>query len=934
MAFNNKKYIQKTQHKINKLAGLLIISLASGALISCNGGSSTTSGTPNYPDGESTVNIYNAVAGPVSYQQIDVWFQTKGQAIYSNNSSQLKGAAKGCGNVMNNTGTGLGIVSALVSFIPVVGPGLAAATAVGGAVASADGAAHASSCQALEFQQMQQSLASQELQITALQQALQTTDNQIWNAITNNSYANLTLSYSLFKDSIQTVNNAVKSIMSKSNLWNQNTFQPNPYTSVADYISQNQGKGFQTATNQFINGTTGQLALAINRLTGINTVNESGPAGKVLPTIYFDPTATVVSLYYSMYNATMDSLTTQLQDTSKNPNIVKLINDYNNAIIAIYLQSVNAVQATYDLGFEINQINYQAYSYYESKPQLAGEMGNNDNYLGRLLNTPGTYYNPVTNGIAYQNVESQKAQYNNAQYQLSIYTASILNMLFQTTMGYIITDNPQGSQNFPDTATFTITNPYNGTKKTGESINYTKLIGARLPKDSFKTPRTIIYDTYLNAVANTGQQLETELLAAESSAGANFSFYQFPLINIAQLSNLLENYNTSTSDASLMNFLQSNKAIIPTIYATSNNNNPPVENSIASGATLQPYSLNTALSSEYPTLMGNVTNNLQACNGYPVGSVPGYNLYIYKPMRGTPSLGTVNKEYLMCGNWSTSNMPTQVTNTNTQEVTTYYPGLAPTYNSDTANTQIVYSNLISNSPTNNNTGLSLAECLFEDNCGTFPSSGNTITMLNFNSQNWGSNNTMNNLQQGESLSAVFTGGMSGNYPTNISNEQSVSNLAAAQITLPDGFIAPIVLVNTNINGWQGNYIGIGYNPNVANVTIESLPMLNGESNIGPGSINSWGVAPSNTTASYSGNNSYFFQIPAININGNTIMMNSNTTPGGGAAYIAINPTNCPAWLGAFSTSSTLLPAGYYAISSYQIGNFVCNLPTYNGFFGN
>lgn len=869
MKLKRAKQPQFKQNKMNKLATLIIASLTSGALISCSGGSSTINSTPDYPNGESTVNVYKAVAGPVSYQQIDVWFQESGHAIYPDKKSNLATLSRSCGNVMNNTGTGLAIVSALVSFIPVVGPGLTAATAVGGALATADGAAHASSCQAMEFQQVQQSLSSQELQITMLQHALQVTDNQIWNAITDNSYANLTTSFSLYKDAIQSVDNSVQSIMTKSNLWNQNTFKPIAYTSMKDYVSQNRGKGFQTATNQFINGTTGQLALAINRLAGVNTLNEDSVTGEILPTIYFDPTSTLVTLYRSMYNATMDKITTQLQNTNNdNSNVVQLINDYNNAIIAIYLQSVNAIQSSYALGFEINQANYEIYNNY------ANLSPDTNNYFGRLLNTPGTYYNPVTSGYSYESAGGQTQAYNRAQHNLTIYNASLINMLFQTTMGFIITDNTQGNQSFPDTEQFNITNPYIESSFSGESVNYTKLIGSLLPKGSYKTPRELIYNAYVSAIANTGQQLELSLLAAESAnnnVGANFTFYQFPLMNVAQLSNSLESYNAANTGNTLTldAFLKANESTLPTIYATSTNNNPSVESSVATANTLQPYSLNTTAG--YPTLMGSVTNNLQACNGYPVGNIPGYSLYTYMPNGTAATLGIIGKQYLMCGNWSTAGFPnaTNTTGQVGQQLLTNESYVATYMTSFQSTSDYTYStNYIINNLSPQYKYYPAAD---HQTQSSYPSSGAPFTVMN------GSNMYWNYTNLGESLTYITAQNMGSNYPS-ISNGQAVSYVLAIQTTLADGFIASFGLTNSNIKGAFGNFSGISVNPNLSSVYIEKSPILN-QAGTPPKATNQWGPAPNATYGLLQ------------NINLGTQTTGSNYAPATGYNYLSVYPTS-------------------------------------------
>lgn len=907
---------------LKKIFILITSALVGFTIVSCGGeGNNSTTITPQ-----------KAPTGPISYQQLDDYF---GQMPKSSLQGViLNSAGSGCGGIMSNVGTLFTVAAGFLTFIPDAGPAIGTIVNAAGAISGAVGASAGNNCTAQTLANQQYTLALQESQIVQLNNQMAASNNIIWSAISTNSQNIAFTSFIDYKTSTQNIvssNGIVASYLQKGGFWqNGSDFSVNTgynveslFTNVTSYTNL---LIFTDAINQSFN--------SVADIVGVK-VSSNGIVSS-------DPTSTLMVLYTNMSTVLQNQAIEEVQNNNPT-NLIQLIQDYNNSLAVTYQTSLMALNALYQVTYLNNQINYMKYA-----------MNNKDvihymPYLSNLGSLNNTYYNPkqITSTSFPDNESGQAAYYNSVQQNLTQVAAQMANQLYLNTLGYIVTDPMTAKQLENSQGNLQYTSQLTGKLTTAETVNYSGL-GVNV-----ESATALIINAIGKGLTLNNSNYQTNFQTSVQNLGINALFYQYGGINnIVAINNQLQKYNQTNSTTGSMYDFMSNYMPSPntTIPAMITSNGSLVESAIASTATIQPYFINNGL----PQLMGSVTNNIAACNGTnstASGGLPGYNFYIYTPNVSTPSLGQVGTPYLMCGNWSTAGMPTQITNNNTTDVTTYYPGLAPTYQNDTAGTLIIYSNLVSNSPTSGNSGQQLANCLagadaFNTNlCGNFPTSGNNITLTNFNAQNWaGSNQQSNSFQFGANSSAIFTGWMTNNYPSGINAQGAVTNLAAAQITLPDGFIAPIVLTNININGWKGNYIGIGYNPNVESVTIDGKSLLDGSNNVYSGT-NSWGVAPSTTQASYNGSNGPFLTIPAIQVNNNTIMMNSNAYSQvmnkTGVSYITINPTSCPnAWSGPFIPSgggTSLLPtftstAGM-GLTDYQVGNFVCELPIYGNFFG-
>jgi hypothetical protein len=117
---------------------------------------------------------------------------------------------------------------------------------------------------------------------------------------------------------------------------------------------------------------------------------------------------------------------------------VPLFDAYNQYLATYYQQSVVGIQAAFTLESLVNQLNYYN----------AGQNSPIDS-LG-LLN--GTYYSfqALQSALGSKPSATEQAQYfNRAQHALAQVYAARINQLYQDTIGYIVTDDPVGSQAWP-----------------------------------------------------------------------------------------------------------------------------------------------------------------------------------------------------------------------------------------------------------------------------------------------------------------------------------------------------------------------------------------------------------------------------------------------------------------------------------------------------
>ncbi len=420
----------------------------------------------------------------------------------------------------------------------------------------------------------------------------------------------------------------------------------------------------------------------------------------------------------------------------------------------------------------------------------------------------------------------------------------------------------------------------------------------------------MVYYAYQNSNTNESAGINlTQSLTNLSSGSSSPSllYYQYEgILNNSLYQNELQQYlGSNPSNPSFSNFFQKEFSSGEHLQMFTTTTGAFINKAIASWDTIQLYL--SGESTNAATFMGSVESNISSCNPASIGNLPGYNLYEYIPQESYQyHLGTVGKTYLMCGNWSTSNFPTngQITFSNATNLSSYT--LNPLGNfggSYKYGTNFYYAQTSAQTPHNNSTNSAIS--LWTAESGSYPTNNMAeITLLNFNQQNWSSTSTNMNNSNGDVVNYLNAGWMGSNYPSSIPSNGGVANLAAIQITLPDGFIAPVVLALANISGWGGNYVALAPNPNATTVTIDgsSLYGLGNTSSFGTYASSDWApVLNSNYSYNYGVSNSSFLG-SGFTINNNTVLLNGagfeNSAYDGqkmqnADVWIVLNPSSCP-----------------------------------------
>ena len=860
--------------------------------------------------------------GPISYVSYSSLFVQPSSTKLPNKSLQAYGS---CGTVMGDVGTSVSVASGFVSLIPAIGPALGAiGTTVSSILGGASGA-DASNCQAIEFATLSSQLYDVQTSIANLQTVLNLTTNSIWNAMLTTSNEDLNNSYTTFNNDVNsilgTTGGFLTNVMTKSGAWNANTQLPNSnIDSTMSLLSESNSSNYTSLYNYI---DSASITDNLEQIAGVTVTNyQTSQTVEISP----DSSSALMILLSELNSHLQTEITTELQSSSEsNTNIIPLLENYNETLVAIYQQAIYSLNAAYQIAYMNNQLNYYNYigggTYSDGTPIY---------YLGDITNIIGTYYNPSDISSPFTNDATGQANYyNSAQENLTSIYAQGLNQLYLNIISYIITDAPVGEQFYPDNSSMYAVDSSGNIVPTGESINYTESIGinAVVSGSHLTGAKAILYAALQNGFDATGENLITSLESASSGNSGLYTpesmvYYQYSgLNNLALIESQLLQYNAinqaSGSESGFINYLTT-QAVQPAILTTQTGES--VNASIVSFNTIQPY----YVSNGYPKLYGSVTNNIAACNGNNLdGGLPGYNLYNYVPDGSTPTLGQVGTPYLMCGNWSTiwgtNEFEAQVINTDEDFVVTYYIGLSFTANPVDAweyGTSIVYSNNYGGESTYPMSSFSLPV-----------PSGNPITITNANYTNWGVNtlNTNSNFTLGSNAPQLFAGWMNYNYPSS-GYHNGISNIAAIQITLPDGFIAPLSILYTNVNSWEGDFIQIGANTAVYNaaVLIDGSPLISDLNQMNP--LNNWGPAITTQqipTGQYISDGQQVIAYPTgINVNDNMITLNGNaTSSSGGFANIILNPD--------FDSQQIFSNATDQQFQYFQVWSYYTPSPEYN-----
>lgn len=901
------------------------ISFASFSISGCSGGGAVT--------GSNTQPQYNQ--GPVSFVEILNIFNPESATTQNSlQSNKLLAGGGGCGSVMSDVGAGSAAASGFLGLIPRAGPALSAVTSAVGATTSFIGASGENACIQMQFSQINNQLAEQESQIQGLQTEINLNNNDLWNALAANSretaYANLTNLNITYTDLTGT-GSLVPKFFEDAGFWVNGQAQPS--IESAGYLLSNPKnyKLVQELLNNWSSRTgTDNIVSEIDTIVGTSTPVAFATQVQGNMTIYYPENVSanilseLMTFYYSLYQAYTQGLVSNIQSNS-NYNIIPTIDEYNQAISASYQKSLNTLLAVYQVAYLANQVNYLSYL----------NRQNTKNYLDGIFAEYLTYTPIDPTNLTTNNLNTNTQAYNQAQASLSFTIGIYINFLYINSVGYIITDKPQNN-NYPSGALYY--NPQGIIKPTGESINYAKIIGKYV-----SSAESLVYYAYQNSDNNqsAGINLTASLTSLTSeSSSQSLLYYQYEgiLNNSTYQYKLYEYLNSNPSNPSFSNLVHQEYTTneYPQMFTTTTG--AFINQAIASWNTIQLYL--SGESTNAATFMGSVENNILSCNPASVGNLPGYNLYEYIPQTNYQyHLGMVGKPYLMCGNWSTAGFPEngQITFSNATSLNSYT--LNPLGNfggSYTYGTNFYYAQTSSQNPYNASTSDAISLWMAEN--GSYPTSNMAeITLLNFNQQNWSSTSTNFNNSNGDVVNYLNANWMATNYPSSIPSNGGVANLAAIQITLPDGFIAPVVLSFANISGWGGNYVALAPNPNAKNVTIESSSLygLDTTSAFGTYSSNDWApLLNSNYSYSY-GNGSSSFLGSGFTINNNTVLLNGagfENSPYDGQqmqnadAWIVLNPSSCPSLIANPANEWTWVDGlqAYMYYTNQQSYNWICN----------
>lgn len=147
--------------------------------------------------------------------------------------------------------------------------------------------------------------------------------------------------------------------------------------------------------------------------------------------------------------------------------VVALFDQYNDALGAVYLQSLVALNQAYSMEQLVNLYNYNRYVASQCDQGIVGVGGPSSTCVALadqdILISSIPSYNPV-GGTLYQPFMSRKCgdgtlitpedhadAFNCAQQQLGLLYAQRLNFLYRHTLNYVISDDPVGSQSYPTT---------------------------------------------------------------------------------------------------------------------------------------------------------------------------------------------------------------------------------------------------------------------------------------------------------------------------------------------------------------------------------------------------------------------------------------------------------------------------------------------------
>lgn len=557
------------------------------------------------------------VVGPRSFMG-----QTVTATAVSGPSVTAQGSSSGCGEVYQNIGETEMELSGTVSMIPVAGSFLGQelrGQAYNNAIAASNAA---DACLQGEIDIINEQLATLQSQIAQLQLEAQQAAGIFYQsefdqaqAIAGSYAQQYAASLATISPGTGTSEGLFGNFMLDVGFWQPGDVVAPGFT-IDDATTSTH---FQTAVQAVNPGSQTQFQSAIANLSGTSLQSSKCPSGACSKQVLQNPNSQLVGLY----NSKAASLQAQWKlnvgaGTASGTNVVTIYDGYNNALSDDYQSSLNSLQQGLTLEQLTNQMNFQ-YAYDNCS---ATTSWSSCSQIASWGQTPGTAFN-ITNQPAGSTWNDAVKAFNAAQKQLvSVYKARA-NRLAATTLQYLVSDVPFGSQSYP-TGSIQVT--VGSQQQSLPAVNYSKLIGAALPNVA-------------------GGPARYPMMALPSAAGGSWqsdaALYQFAGLFDAQQCSaaVLDN-----DGVELLSTVVADPTSCPVLFDTGGLG--ALNASYYDGDRLQPY----YASSSGIVLTGAMQVNLRLCN--PSNPM----LTWYQPGAGNINNAaglTAGSWYLNCGGWAT-----------------------------------------------------------------------------------------------------------------------------------------------------------------------------------------------------------------------------------------------------------------------------------------
>lgn len=629
----------------------------SSLIVGCGSGESSSSGGSNPPDAEvfkpSTYNK-QAIKGIIDYDAIDAKHFYAKQAIkiknknIQNQSLNATSTVTTCANLTSNISSSwqsanavtsdvfstLGVVTGFASLIPTI---TLPATAVSGGVGGVsylynlfapqdNSASMVQNCLVQDELIMQNEIIAIESQIagiessvTALQSNFRNLSYQVALNQVNSNQETLNNALSMFLPINQSITFTDQLFM-LSGLLNKRYSSPtgNTIESSANYLNMRDNVD-DLVVSQSIN-----FQNSVDALSG--TYIPASCSDNCFAQVQIDPNSPLITAYNSIYNNLKVHLNDYNSIYTDGSAYSRILDDYNNTVMSVYIQSAYALNSAYMAEWLVNKMNYMAYAQNATPEFTISSLGGfND-----------TYYDYVSLNLMGESADfvSNTNSYNNAQLQLQKLYSARLNAMYTTMLNYIVSDNPTVTSH----SLVTGQTLYATVESNGYTVNlypessiaefnqtFVNNLGAKTA-----SPQSLILGSLTNGWGTLNES------TPQPYSGA---LYQYGGLRSLDCLNQFESiaFQGNVSNKSL------NANSCPAIFADVDGN--PINKALyLPNQSLQPYMLESNLQFK---LSESVTNNIAACN------LSQGNLYFWHPqtIQNNP-MNNESSSYLMCSWWN------------------------------------------------------------------------------------------------------------------------------------------------------------------------------------------------------------------------------------------------------------------------------------------